>query len=53
MVTHDLKTALRGTRVLFLRDGNVVGEYRMRNYGEDDMKERRIGLQNFLDEMGW
>lgn len=53
MVTHDLKTALRGTRVLFLRDGNVVGEYRMRNYGEDDMKERRTGLQNFLDEMGW
>lgn len=53
MVTHDLKTALRGTRVLFLRDGNVVGEYRMKNYGEDDMKERRIGLQNFLDEMGW
>ena len=53
MVTHDLKTALRGTRVLFLRDGNVVGEYRMKNYGEDDMKERRAGLQNFLDEMGW
>jgi len=53
MVTHDLKTALRGTRVLFLRDGNVVGEYRMKNYGEDDMKERRTGLQNFLDKMGW
>lgn len=53
MVTHDLKTALRGTRVLFLRDGNVVGEYRMKNYEEDDMKERRAGLQNFLDEMGW
>lgn len=53
MVTHDLKTALRGTRVLFLRDGNVVGEYRMKIYGEDDMKERRTGLQNFLDEMGW
>ena len=53
MVTHDLKTALRGTRVLFLRDGNVVGEYRMKNYGEDDLKERRTGLQIFLDEMGW
>ena len=53
MVTHDLKTALRGTRVLFLRDGNVVGEYRMKNYGEDDLKERRTGLQNFLDDMGW
>ena len=53
MVTHDLKTALRGTRILFLRDGNVVGEYRMAPYGTDDMKERRANLQNFLDEMGW
>ena len=53
MVTHDLKTALRGTRVLYLRDGGIEGEYRMRAYGEDDLKERRAGLQAFLDEMGW
>ncbi|MBE5863249.1 MAG: ABC transporter ATP-binding protein [Lachnospiraceae bacterium] len=53
MVTHDLKTALRGTRVIFLRDGGVVGEYRMAPYGTDDLKERRNGLQNFLDDMGW
>lgn len=53
MVTHDLKTALRGTRVLFLRDGNVVGEYRMAPYGTDDLKTRKAGLQDFLNEMGW
>ena len=53
MVTHDLKTALRGTRVLFLRDGSIAGEYRMVPYGTDDIKARRNGLQNFLDEMGW
>ena len=53
MVTHDLKTALRGTRVIFLRDGGIEGEYRMPVYGTDDVKERRAGLQNFLDEMGW
>ena len=53
MVTHDLKTALRGTRILFLRDGSVVGEYRMPEYGSDDIKARRNGLQSFLDEMGW
>lgn len=53
MVTHDLKTALRGTRVLYLRDGGIEGEYRMCAYGEDDLKERRSGLQKFLDEMGW
>lgn len=53
MVTHDLKTALRGTRVLFLRDGNVVGEHKMAPYGSDDIRSRRAGLQDFLDEMGW
>lgn len=53
MVTHDLKTALRGTRAIFLRDGGIEGEYRMSVYGTDDEKVRRAGLQNFLDEMGW
>ena len=53
MVTHDLKTALRGTRVLYLRDGGVVGDYRMKPYGEDDGQERRAGLTAFLEEMGW
>ena len=53
MVTHDIKTALRGTRVIYLRDGKVVGEHRMVKYGEDDMKERREKRTAFLDEMGW
>ncbi|MBR6242194.1 MAG: ABC transporter ATP-binding protein [Ruminococcus sp.] len=53
MVTHDLKTALRGTRVLYFRDGGVVGDYRMRPYGEDDPEERRAGLTDFLNNMGW
>ncbi len=53
MVTHDIKTALRGTRVIYLRDGKVVGEHRMAKYGEDDLKERREKLTVFLDEMGW
>ena len=53
MVTHDLKTALRGTRVLYLQDGGVVGDYRIKPYGEDDVKERRAALTELLDKMGW
>ncbi|MCR5283072.1 MAG: ABC transporter ATP-binding protein [Lachnospiraceae bacterium] len=53
LVTHDLKTALRGTRVLYLRDGGVVGDHRMPAFGEDDEKERRAHLTAFLEEMGW
>ncbi|MBO7451288.1 MAG: ABC transporter ATP-binding protein [Clostridiales bacterium] len=53
MVTHDLRTALRGNRVIYLRDGNIVGEFRMPDYGTDDENERRESLQRFLNEMGW
>ena len=53
MVTHDLKTALRGNRVIYFRDGAVVGEYKMPVYGTDDIKTRQEGLQAFLDRMGW
>lgn len=53
IVTHDLKTALRGNRVLYLKDGKVEGEHRMENYGRDDMKQRKAKLQDFLNEMGW
>ena len=53
MVTHDLKTALRGSRVLYLRDGAVIGEHEMPPYGTDDIKDRQEGLQRFLDDMGW
>ena len=53
MVTHDLKTALRGTRVLYLRDGGVVGDYHLKPYGEDEGQERRGGLTAFLEKMGW
>ena len=53
MVTHDLKTALRGTRVLYLRDGGVVGDYSMPKYGEDSTKDRRADLTEFLESMGW
>jgi putative ABC transport system ATP-binding protein len=53
MVTHDIKTALRGSRVIYLRDGGIVGEHRMQDYETDDLAKRRESLQNFLNEMGW
>lgn len=53
MVTHDMKTALRGNRVIYLRDGAVIGEHEMPAYGTDDIKSRHEGLQAFLEKMGW
>ena len=52
MVTHDKKTALRGNRVLYVRDGKVYGECDLGLYSEDS-KEREAKLNGFLTEMGW
>lgn len=53
MVTHDFKTALRGNRILYLRDGSVSGELELGSYTEENIDSRRKQLQLFLDEMGW
>ncbi|MEE1218725.1 MAG: ABC transporter ATP-binding protein [Ruminococcus sp.] len=52
MVTHDKKTALRGNRVLYVRDGKVFGECDLGTY-TNDSKEREAKLNYFLAEMGW
>lgn len=52
MVTHDKKSALRGNRIIYLKDGKICGELRLDKYGEDK-EERNIKLDNFLKDMGW
>jgi putative ABC transport system ATP-binding protein len=53
MVTHDLKTALRGNRILYLRDGAVYGALELPPYASDDKAKRIETLQGFLERMGW
>jgi len=53
MVTHDLKTAARGSRIIYLRDGAVSGELELEPYLGDDTAKRMEKLQKFLDRMGW
>jgi putative ABC transport system ATP-binding protein len=53
MVTHDLKTASRGSRIIYLRDGAVSGELELSPYAEDDKLKRIDLLQKFLERMGW
>jgi len=52
MVTHDLRSARRGNRILYLRDGVIHGECRLGKYVSGD-KERHEKLNVFLNEMGW
>lgn len=52
MVTHDKKTALRGNRVIYIKDGQIFGECNLGNYIEEN-REREKKLDKFLTEMGW
>lgn len=53
MVTHDMKTALRGNRVLYLRDGVICGDLRLGAFQKEDSAVRQEKLKGFLAEMGW
>lgn len=52
MVTHDMKSARRGNRVIYFKDGTICGECDLGPYVSGD-KERHEKLRNFLKEMGW
>lgn len=52
MVTHDMRSARRGNRILYLKDGMILGECNLGRYQHGD-QERHEKLSGFLREMGW
>ncbi len=52
MVTHDMRSARRGNRILYLKDGVILDECNLGKYVHGD-KERHEKLSDFLAEMGW
>ncbi len=52
MVTHDMRSARRGNRVLYLKDGVILGECDLGKYVHGD-KTRHDKLSDFLKGMGW
>lgn len=51
LVTHDAKVAARCTRVLYIVDGNIKGEYNIDK--TQSQRDRDRSLNNWLMEMGW
>ena len=51
MVTHDSKVASRCSRVLYIVDGNIKGEYKSNESLGDKDRERE--LNNWLMDLGW
>ena len=53
MVTHDIKAAVRATRLLYLEDGKVIGEMSMPPYCSEDAKSRERQVDAWLSSMEW
>ena len=52
MVTHDITSALRGNRIIYIKDGEIFGELKLDRFNIEDTN-RKEKLNEFLKEMGW
>ena len=54
LVTHDVKVAAKCTRVIYIVDGGIQGEYDFQTrYTPEELRLRERNLNNWLMEMGW
>ncbi|MCI8935883.1 MAG: ABC transporter ATP-binding protein [Lachnospiraceae bacterium] len=53
MVTHDIKAAIRATRLLYLEDGRVVDEMSLPVYEKEEARRREKQVEAWLSSMEW
>lgn len=53
MVTHDMRAAARGNRILYLEDGKVLDELKLPAYREIQEKSREDKLSEWLSGLQW
>lgn len=53
MVTHDLRAAIRGNRILYLEDGKIIDELILTPYREAEEKQRERRISKWLSELQW
>lgn len=53
MVTHDVRAALRGNRILYLEDGQILDELELPIYSPSDAKDRETKLISWLTALEW
>lgn len=53
MVTHDVRIAMYGNRILYLEDGRVIDELNLTQLDKTNLKERESALNSWLSELHW
>ncbi len=53
MVTHDIRAAIRGTRILYLEDGKILDEMHFPAFQDTDARNREKKLSEWLSALSW
>lgn len=53
MVTHDIRAAVRASRLLYLSDGNIIGELTLSPYEQTEEKSRETQVNAWLNSLEW
>ena len=53
MVTHDLRAAIRATRLLYLEDGKILSELELPVFRETEAKQREAQVNTWLSSLQW
>lgn len=53
MVTHDVKAAIRGTRILYLEDGKILDEMSLPLFDTQAAREREEKVSEWLSSLSW
>lgn len=52
MVTHDIKAACRGNRLIFIRDGKIGGMLEFDSFSPDKLQDRESLIFSYISERG-
>lgn len=53
MVTHDVRAALRGNRILYLEDGRILDELALPVYSAAGVQDRETKITGWLSALRW
>ena len=52
LVTHDILSAMRANRILYLKDGQIIGELKLERFIPEN-ESRKKTIKDFLAGFGW
>ena len=53
MVTHDIRAAFRGNRILYLEDGKIIAELSLPPFEEENARKREEKISTWLSSLSW